>query len=41
MSYTERLAQQLAQAPARETFNSQQKPAYDWAKEAGQKRSVR
>lgn len=47
MTFSERLAKQLEQAPARTafnsatTFNAQQKPAYDWHREASQKRSIR
>lgn len=47
MSFQERLAKQLEQAPVRvafnsaTTFNAQQKPAYDWHHEASQKRSIR
>ena len=40
MSYAERLAQQLAQAPQREVINTCKKQ-YDWSREANQKRAVR
>ncbi len=41
MSFQERLAKHLEQAPARTTFNVQQKPAYDWQREASSKRNIR
>lgn len=41
MSYAERLAAELNKAPARETLNTMPKAAYDWAREAGQKRAIR
>ncbi len=47
MSFSERLAQQLAQAPTRTvfnnatTYNAQHKPTYDWQREASTKRSIR
>lgn len=40
MSFIERLTKQLEQAPQRVTFQ-QPKPAYDWQREAKQKRSIR
>jgi len=40
MSFADRLAKQLEQAPARTTFNAQKKP-YSWETESKQKRSVR
>lgn len=46
MSFQERLAKHLEQAPARTvfsatTFNAQHKPAYDWQREASSKRNIR
>lgn len=41
MSYSERLAAQLNNTESRETFNAVKKPAYDWAREANQKRAIR
>lgn len=47
MSFQERLAKHLEQAPARTVFNSattynaQQKPVYDWQREASAKRTIR
>ena len=46
MSFQERLAKQLEQSPARTVFrapafNAQQKPAYDWQREASSKRNIR
>ncbi len=40
MSFTERLAKQLQQAPQRVTFNAQKKQ-YNWQAEGNQKRSIR
>ena len=40
MSFTERLAKALEQAPARTVYNAQQKQ-YNWQAEASQKRSIR
>lgn len=40
MSFQERLAKHLEQAPAT-VFSAQQKPAYNWHREASQKRSIR
>lgn len=40
MSFTERLAKQLEQAPQRVTFNAQKKQ-YSWETESKQKRSIR
>ena len=40
MSYAERLAKQLEQAPQKEVYNSFKK-TYDWSREANQKRAVR
>lgn len=41
MTFSERLAKQLEKAPARTVFNAQQKPAYDWKREASSKRNIR
>jgi hypothetical protein len=41
MSYAERLAQLVEKAPARVAYNAQAKPAYDWQREANNKRSIR
>lgn len=40
MSFAERLAKQLEQAPQKEVHNSLKKQ-YDWSKEASQKRPIR
>lgn len=40
MTYAERLQKELNKAPSRVIYNAQ-KRAYDWHKEAGQKRNIR
>lgn len=40
MTFNERLAKQLEQAPQKEVINTLKKP-YDWSVEASQKRPIR
>ena len=41
MTYAQRLAKQLEQAPSRTVYNAQQKPVIDWQREANSKRGIR
>lgn len=41
MSYAEKLTQLVEKAPARTLYNAQQKPTYDWQREASSKRAIR